>query len=79
MERDLWCVWSWEKEAVRNEEQLEVDAPKNGQKTLGGMAREERESDKNVWSDEISPTNENKWRSWMEASPGKSGGGENRE
>ena len=46
MKLDMWCVWSWPKEAVGKEEQLEVDAQENGQETLEVMAREERESDK---------------------------------
>ena len=45
MKLDLWCAWSWAKEAVGKEEQLE-DAQENGQETLEVMAREERESDK---------------------------------
>ena len=45
MKLDLWYVWSWAKEAVGQEEQLE-DAQENGQDTLEVMAREERESDK---------------------------------
>ena len=48
MKRNLWCACSWAKEAVRKEEQLEVDAQENDQNKLEVMAREEKESDKNV-------------------------------
>ena len=46
MKLDLWCAWSWAKEAVGKEEQLEVDAQENSQNKLEVMAREERESEK---------------------------------
>ena len=46
MKLDLWCARSWAKEAVRKEEQLEVDAQENGQNKLEVMAREERKSEK---------------------------------
>ena len=48
MKYNLWCACSWAKEAVRKEEQLEVDAQENDQNKLEVMVREERESDKDV-------------------------------